>query len=193
MSFFCSSLDLLRLKTVLEVVEVGSFTVPLAEDDHSGVVVGVIRGHVGVEELVVVEGTEDLLDEGLGGGLEGLDVFVGLAVLLHVVDEVLEVALDVGHVGLLFEGGFGEGVVVDDVDDLLLLGVSTFTSGTFFGVFVDVGGDTVVFVSDFHVLTLDDEHAVFLLEDDTGVAEAFRTSEEALENLHVEAEKKVFK
>ena len=177
-------LDLLSLKTVLEVVEVGSFTVPLAEDDDSGVVVGVIRGHVGVEELVVVEGAEDLLDEGLGGGLEGLDFFVGLAVLLHVVDEVLEVALDVGHVGLLLEGGFGERVVVDDVDDLLLLGVGTFTSGTFFGVFVDVGGDTEVFVSDFHVLTLDDEHAVFLLEDDTGVAEAFRTSEKALENLH---------
>ena len=182
--FISFYLNLFSLEAVLEVVEVGSFTFPLAEDDHSGVVVGVVGGHVGVEELPVVEGGDDLLDEGLGVDLEGLDVFVGLAEFLQLFNDTLEVALDVGHVGGLFEGGFGEVVVVDDVDNLLLLGVSTFTGGTFVGVFVDVGGDTVVFVADFDVLTLNFEHAVFFLEDDTGVTEDFSFAEVALENLH---------
>ena len=178
-------LDLFGLKTILEVVEVGSFTVPLAEDDLSGVVVGVVGGHVGVEELPVIERGDNLLDESLSVDLELLDFFVGLAEFLHLLNNTLQVALDVGHVGGLFEGGLGEGVVVDDVNNASLLGLSTFTGGTFFGVFVNVGRDTVVFVSDFHVLTLDDEHTVFFVEDDARVAEDFSVTEVALEDLHV--------
>lgn len=183
---FFFSLDLLSLKTVLEVVEVGSFTVPLAEDDHSGFVVSVVGGHVGVEELPVVEGADDLLDEVLSLRLEVLDVFLGLAELLHLVNEVLEVALDVAHVGLLLEGGFGEGVVVDDINDLLDLALGAFAGGAFLGVLVDVGGDTEVFVADDDVAALNDEHAVFFLELNTRVAEDFSFAEVALENLHDE-------
>lgn len=178
-------LDLLSLEAVLEVVEEGGGVVnPLAEDDHGGVVVSLVGGHVGVVELPRVERADDGLDEGLGVGLEGLDLFVGLAEGLELLDEVLEVALDVAHVGGLVEGGLGEAVVVDDIDDLLLLVLGGLAGGTFLGVLVDVGGDTEVFAADLDVAALDDVHAVLLVEDEAGVAENLSLGEEILEDEH---------
>jgi len=95
-------LHLLRLEAVFEVVEVRGLAVPLAEDDHRGVVVGVVA-HVGVEELPLVERCDDLLDEGLRVGLERLHRLVVAAALLDLRNDVLEVALDVAHVRGLVE------------------------------------------------------------------------------------------
>jgi len=180
---FFAFLHLLGLEAILEVVEERRLALPAAQDDNRVVVVAVVA-HVRVEELPLVERTDDLLDEGLRVGLELLDRLVAAAGLLDLGDDVLEVALDVRHVGGLVEGRLLQVVVVDDIDDLLLVRRRALGGRALVRVLVDVRRDAEVLAADLDVLALDDEHAVGDLELDAAVAQHFGVAEEAAEDLH---------